>query len=91
MNSECVQNAMTIYKLNIDTCCQLYENFLNKFAFWFQVKLSAQIGGYFWDREDMTLLKHYALNYDFDPKKRIFVKGAPSPRITVDYENCSDI
>lgn len=43
-------------------CCDLYDSFLNKFAFWFQVRLSARLGGDFWKRKDMNLLRGLAMH-----------------------------
>jgi hypothetical protein len=86
------KDICTKYDTTIKNCCDLYKNFLDKFSFWYQVTISARLGGAFWDRDDMEILKEYALSYDWDGKKKEFVKakGDRSP-LYVSQESCQDI
>lgn len=52
--------------------CLGYANFLGYFPEWWQVRLSAALGGEFWDRKDMEPLKYAALNYTWDREKERF-------------------
>lgn len=54
-------------------CSKLYDNFLNKFAHWFQVSCSASLGGDFWNRPDMKYLYDLALSYRWDETNHSFI------------------
>jgi hypothetical protein len=49
--------------LEVTEYCQLFMNLLDKFTDWWEVRISATIGGETWDRSDFTYLKDLALNY----------------------------
>lgn len=51
-----------------------YVSFLEKFGFYFQLRMSAVCGGEFWDRPDMVWLRDLALYYNYDDKEKEFYR-----------------
>ena len=57
-----------------DNCKNRYHGLLNKFSYWWQLQVSAQLGGEFWERPDVAYLRGVALTYDWDRAIQDFVE-----------------
>lgn len=53
-----------------------YKTFLSYFDHWFQMRISAQLGGKSWD--DVKEMREYVLNHSWDFERGVFVKD-PKP------------
>src|SRR6185437_10741238 len=60
------------YSIMSNYCSEL-SAFLDKFAFWWQVRLSAALGGDFWERADVRYLYDLARLYDWNNDLKDFV------------------
>jgi hypothetical protein len=74
--------------------CGNYRKFLSKFGFFYQLSMSAQLGGVLWDMEDMKPLKDIVMSYnwknDKDWRKRDFANVDEKDTYLVSSSTCED-
>lgn len=67
----------------------ILEHFISKFGDWWQVKMSAGLGGKLWDEvPELSFVKFFMLNHDWNSVKELYIKSEIVVRYVYDERDC---